>query len=207
MHRSWFAVAKASGLSVKTLVYLHGYNSSAQSHKARLTSEWFAEHHPRLTVNVPQLPDLPRDIERSVDGLLGALDTSGQEFGLIGSSLGGFYANFFAEKYCCKAVLVNPAVYPHKLLGSMLGPHRNEYTGKRFTVDADVIEQLRQSVVETMANPFSRLVLVQKGDEVLDYRDAEHFFAASRLRIESGGDHSFTSYEQWLPEIASFLMT
>lgn len=39
---------------------------------------------------------------------------------VISSSLGGFYATAVAERYGCKAVLLNPAVEPARDLGAYI---------------------------------------------------------------------------------------
>ena len=46
---------------------------------------------------------------------------SAQETTVIGSSLGGFYATYVAEKHGCRAVLLQPAVSPHVGLEAFLG--------------------------------------------------------------------------------------
>ena len=122
----------------------------------------------------------------------------------MGSSMGGFFANHFAERYQCKAVLINPVVFPHIMLKAHLGPHRNPYTGVEYLLEESMIAPLEQNLVEDMQHPEHRFVMLQTGDEVLDYRDAESFYAASQLHVVEGGDHSFVDYEHWIPRIASF---
>ena len=119
--------------------------------------------------------------------------------------MGGFYANYFCEQYNYRAVLVNPAVYPHQLLAGHVGELSNPYSGETCTLTAQHMLELRALLVERMAHPERRMVLLQSGDETLDYREAEQYYANSTLHIESGGDHSFTSYSEWLPRIVQFL--
>ena len=46
--------------------------------------------------------------------------------GLIGSSMGGFYACYFANKYNTKGVYINPVVDKHlDGMGDIVGKHKN----------------------------------------------------------------------------------
>ncbi len=199
---------------MSTLFYLHGFNSSTGSYKACQTREWFATNKPAVKFVVPQLPDhpgqIPDVIDRAIELHTGVrasqLESAcNSDVALIGSSMGGFFANYFAEKYRCKAVLINPVVFPHRMLQDHLGRHRNPYTGVEYSLEQGMIAPLSNQVVRNMHSPARRFVMLQKGDEVLDYREAENFYASSHLHVEDGGDHSFVNYDRWLPRIALFL--
>lgn len=124
---------------------------------------------------------------------------------LIGSSMGGYYANYLAERYACRAVLVNPAVRPYELLRDYFGPQTNNYTGETFTLGEAQMAELKKYDVATMQQPGHRLLMVQSEDETLDFRQATSYFSRSPAIIEQGGNHSFTGFEKWLPAIAAFL--
>ena len=188
---------------MKTLIYLHGFNSSSKSHKATLTQGWLEEKYSDVCCITPQLPDNPQKIPKIIEGVINKLPDK-QLVGFIGSSMGGFFANFFAERCQLPAVLINPAVYPDRLLIDFLGTQTNSYTGVEYSLDRSMIEPLQAMIVSPITKPDSRLVLVQTADEVLDYREAEVFYKECDLRIEQGGDHSFQGYENWLPDIARF---
>lgn len=152
-------------------------------------------------MHVPDLAYAPAEAISQLEALI----PSGVELVLVGSSLGGFYANYLAEKYSCKAVLVNPAVYPYNLLDDFLGEQHNPYSGETYTLNKQHMDQLRALFVANMQRPQNRMVLVQTGDEALDYRQAEAYFKNANCIVEQGGDHGFVSFENWLPRIASFL--
>ena len=67
------------------------------------------------------------------------------------------------------------------------------------------IKQLEDLEVQFLASPEDSLLLLQTGDETLDYREAADYYAASACHVEQGGDHSFCHFENWLPAIAQFL--
>lgn len=189
---------------MKTLIYLHGFNSSSRSYKSTVTKNWLAQHRSNTQCLVPQLPDNPLLIASHISSFIDDLPSDSSLVGLLGSSMGGFFANYFSERLQLPAVLINPAVYPHKLLKDYLGEQINPYTNAKYTLDDNMIRPLQDMVISNMAEPKKRLVLQQKGDEVLDYRDAEAFYSKAQMHLENGGDHSFQGYENWMPMIAEF---
>ena len=49
------------------------------------------------------------------------------------------------------------------------------------------------------------MVMLQTGDEVLDYLLAEKKYSDAHLLIESGGDHSFQNFAQHCEKMYQFL--
>lgn len=187
--------------AVQTLVYLHGFMGSSQSLKARQTCDWMRERLPQINLWVPDLPYSPAAV---IDQVSDKLDTV-ENAVFIGSSMGGFYANYFSERRSERAVMINPAVYPHNLLQDYVGIQKSPYTGECFEFHPEYLDQLQALVVEEMKEPELRMVLLQSGDETLDYREAEAFYNESECVVEQGGNHSFTDFPRYLPEIAHFL--
>lgn len=186
------------------LLYLHGFNSSPQSLKARQMRAYCQTMRPDIQVLVPQLPSHP---EPTVNLLTELVDTYGatHQLGLVGSSLGGFLATWLSERYDIPAVLVNPAVRPYELLQDYIGEQVNPYTHERYQLDADDILALRTLDVPTLTHPSQFWLLQQMGDEVLDYRQAVEKFSASRQTVEPEGDHSFIGFERYCADIIQFL--
>ena len=52
--------------------------------------------------------------------------------------------------------------------------------------------------------PERYLLLVEEGDEVLDYREAVKRYAGGRQIVLPGGDHSFTRFPGKLGQILEF---
>ena len=48
------------------------------------------------------------------------------------------------------------------------------------------------------------LLLVETGDEVLDYRQAVAKYAGARQVVLEGGDHSFTRWDAYLDTVLEF---
>lgn len=188
------------------LIYIHGFQSSPRSHKASLLGEYIRQHHPRVDYQVPQLPSYPRQAAEYLEQFL-ALHAD-KPIGLVGSSLGGYYATWLLEQ-CrpdARAVLVNPAVRPYILLGDYLGEQQNPYTGEVFTLTEAHIAELKALDVEPLGHPQHYWLLQQEEDEVLDAAEAIAKYHRGRMTVEPGGDHSFQGFERYLAPIVDFLV-
>ena len=184
------------------LLYLHGFRSSPQSAKARRMAAWVREHRPDLHWWCPQLPPSPREaMARLMEGVAG---WPVQHMAVIGSSLGGFYATVAAERAGCRAVALNPAVHPQRHFGRYLGPQENLYTGERFDLTREHVAELAAMDPPGITHPGRYWLIVETGDEVLDYREAVALFTGARQTVLEGGDHGFTRFSEYLPAILAF---
>lgn len=193
---------------VKNILYIHGFNSSPQSLKAEQTKAFLAKNYPDVVFHCPQLATSPQATVEQLELIIQqAGDSSIWSF--IGSSLGGYFASYLAEKYQTLAVLINPAVRPFELLEDYIGQQENPYTGIVYQVTKEHMEELK--TIEPSTPKFDSkqknnyLVMVQTGDEVLNYQQAVEKYQHSRLVIEQGGDHSFIDFDKKIPIIADFL--
>jgi predicted esterase YcpF (UPF0227 family) len=177
------------------LVYLHGFNSSAQSHKAQVLGRYLEERGLRAQYACPDLPPHPADAIRAIEPF--------SEACFVGSSLGGFYATYMAEKHGARAVLINPAIDPHIGLRAYLGPQKNIYTGEPYELTESHL-QAWQALYVPRVTPSRYLLLVETGDEVLDYRRAVARYAGARQVVIPGGDHSLQTFPEQLARIVEF---
>ena len=182
------------------LVYLHGFNSSAASFKARLLGERLAVLGRADEYRCPDLPHRPAAAVHLLEELIAASD---EPVTLVGSSLGGYYATYLAERYAVPAVLVNPAVRPYVLLQDHLGPQRNLYTGAEYELTAAHLDELRALDVATVT-PERYLLMVTTGDEVLDYRDALARYPGAETLVVPGSDHGFADFGAHLDRVLAF---
>ncbi len=185
------------------LLYIHGFLSSSRSEKALDTSAWLEQQDLPVAFACPTLSNNPRRARAQLVELIESRD--GEAVGLVGSSLGGFYATWLSQADGLHAVLVNPAVRPQDHLDAYLGPNHNPYTGENFEVDEDFLQALAEIEIDPLPAPEKLMVMVQTGDETLDYRQALDKYAASRQIVENGGDHRFQNYARHLPTIMEFL--
>ena len=124
---------------------------------------------------------------------------------LLLSTMSRIWATCAAERFAVPAVVVNPAVHPQQLLHHFLGEQRNPYSGRSFTLLPEHMQVLAALDHPTLAHPERFWLLQQSGDEVLDYRVAIDYYRASRVTLETGGNHAFTGFERHCPEIVRFL--
>lgn len=185
------------------LIYLHGFRSAPSSEKARELDAWLHETDYRGHWFIPQLATTPGEVEAQLAGLIESVPGKGP--GLIGSSLGGFFAMVMAQRYGLSAVLINPAAYPYRLMEESLGEHTNLYTGERFHVTQEHVQQLQAMDPGALSHPERLMVMLETGDETLDYREAGDRFAASRLVVHEGGNHRYSRLRSELPLMLDFL--
>lgn len=183
------------------LLYIHGFNSSPLSYKARVTHDYCANLGMSDAIAVPELPHEPG---RAIAELAEIVEAQTQPVALIGSSLGGYYATWLAERYDLRAALINPAVNPAKLWQEHLGENRNFYSGRRYHITTEHVEQMRGLRIDPLQRPDNFLLLVQTGDETLDYRLAVDKYKSCTSIIQDGGNHSFVNYAAMLPDIFRF---
>ncbi|NBR27328.1 MAG: esterase [Betaproteobacteria bacterium] len=181
------------------LIYIHGFNSSPASFKARVLQGALAQRAPAMQFIAPALPHSPQ----AAAGVLDDLVAAHPDALLVGSSLGGYYATWLAERHNLRAVLVNPAVRPYELLEGHVGQQKNLYTGEEYEFTHAHVGELR--ALECAAvTPQRYLLMVETGDEVLDYRQAVERYRGARQLVIEGGDHGFGDFEKYLDVVFEF---
>jgi predicted esterase YcpF (UPF0227 family) len=198
-------------VAVSHLLYLHGFRSSPQSFKARTTAAWICMHRPEVTWWCPQLPPAPADALALVHERLGhwqaalGAAAAADAIGVIGSSLGGFYATVVAEAIGCRAVVLNPAVEPARDLAAWIGEVQAWHSDERFHFTADDVQALATMRPPAITRPERTLAVIAKGDEVLDWREMSDRYAACQVELLEGGDHALSDFERHLPRVLGFL--
>lgn len=183
------------------ILYLHGFTSGPQSHKVRQLAACMAQRGCADRLVCPQLPASPAAAIALADDIIAKVGIGGTALTVIGSSLGGFYATWLAERHGLKAVLINPAVVAAIELERYLGPQTWLYSGEPFEFTRQHIDELRALEVPRLADPSRYWLLVEEGDATLDYRLAVARYAGARQTVLPGGDHSFTRWEDYLDEV------
>jgi len=183
------------------IVYLHGFNSSPQSAKAQYLKRYLEERGSGAEYACPRLPHRPSLAITAAEAEIARRPR--HEVTLVGSSLGGFYATWLAEKHALPAVLINPAVEPHLDLRALLGPQRPYHGGEPYELTEQHLREWQELFVARVT-PELYLVLVETGDEVLDYRNAVRKYAGAKQVVVQGGDHSLMSFPEQVPLILAF---
>jgi uncharacterized protein len=187
------------------LVYLHGFRSSSQGVKATALRAALdalpAAARPSLWI-----PDLPHRPAAAVALVAAHVEAAGvpTRTTFVGSSLGGYYATHLAERYGARAVLINPAIRPYEDLQPYRGAQVNLYSGESFEVGDVHFDELARLKVVRIAQPERYLLLVETGDEVLDYREAIAFYGGAWQYVHGGGDHTYQGFAGQIPAILRF---
>jgi len=159
---------------------------------------------PGIEYLVPALHHRPAQAMAQVERLCGERNPA--ELLVVGSSLGGFYATVAAERTGCRAVALNPAVHPQHHFGRYLGPQANLYTGERFELTREHVAELAAMDPPAITQPGRYWLIVETGDEVLDYREAVAYYAGAFHSVVQGGDHSLASFPEFVPDIVAWAL-
>lgn len=179
------------------ILFIHGFGSCGWGEKSLHLRRWFG---------LPQVlaPDLPFHPGAAVARLQDLRERYPVSC-LVGSSLGGFYATWLNAAMPLPTVLINPVVRPHELLAGFLGPQQRWCDGAGFEVGADYLDALVRLQRDRLSPDERYLVLLQQGDETLDYRQAAAYYRDKDVVAFPGGSHRFDHFEQQLPLVGDWL--
>jgi hypothetical protein len=194
------------------IVYLHGFNSGGNANKAR----WLREHlRPLMLLSPTYEPHHARQSARELRKYVARLvreNPQDRKLMFIGSSLGGFWAQYLASQkwgrdqgpgpVSVKLVLINPSIRPDITLARHTGRYPNEATGGETVLTADDVAALRDYRVEPCHPTVPTLLLLDEADEILDYREAVAAYqGCGKTIVYPGGSHRFDHLPEALPEI------
>lgn len=184
------------------ILYLHGFRSSPKSFKARVVQQALTDAGRASELICPQLPASPK--EAMALCLLLAERFAPDKLSIIGSSLGGFYATWLAERLGVPAVLLNPSVNPLKNLEHHVGVTTAWHSDEPFEFRREYIDELAALKVEKITRPERYFLIAATGDEVLDYRDMVAHYAGARQHVIEGSDHAISEFPQYVDEVLAF---
>ncbi|HEX8957038.1 MAG TPA: YqiA/YcfP family alpha/beta fold hydrolase [Burkholderiaceae bacterium] len=186
------------------ILYLHGFRSSPQSFKARLLGQRLDALGLGSIYRCPQLPSSPRAAAELALSLAREMTAGGEELSLVGSSLGGYYANWLAERLGCRAVLLNPAVQPPRDLENYVGVTTAYHSDEVFEFKREYIGELEELRVAAITRPERYFLIAATGDEVLDWREMAAHYAGARQFIIQGSDHGISEFAQYVDQVLAF---
>jgi len=186
------------------IIYLHGFQSSALSIKGQQIKD-YCQQQGNVQVHLPDLNMPPEQTMAHVAAMIESLD----RVVLVGSSLGGFYATQLVAKYGVPAVLINPAMRPWQLFRDLFAVQMPYVVNAAWTLDERQLQQLQQLDQPLTRHAEKILVLLQQGDEVLDYRAAQRYYSTSRpasmIMTEAHGNHAMDDFAEKIPLLLEFL--
>jgi len=187
------------------ILYIHGFGSSGKGSKALKLREYYQDQN----FLAPTLSHIPYLAIETLQEIIEYALYKGEEVSLIGSSLGGYMAIYLSQRYKLKAVLINPSTKPTQTLAKALGLTHHYYDLSQFEWNNQHLKMLERYRVEKI-DTSNFLLLVQTGDETIDYQEAVKLFKdsgidASQMIIEEGGTHAFENIESQFTSIDHFL--
>jgi predicted esterase YcpF (UPF0227 family) len=184
------------------ILYLHGFRSSPHSTKAERIRTALAGRGRAGDFACPQLPVSPRAAVNVA--LASAALEDPAKLAVIGSSLGGYYATWVAEQLGCRAVLLNPAVFPYRELATQLGRHPVYFSDQTVEWTADHLAELQAVDTARITRPERYFLVAATGDEVIDWTTMVAKYAGCRQRVIQGSDHALSDFDRYLDEILGF---
>ncbi|GAX87948.1 conserved hypothetical protein [Lebetimonas natsushimae] len=176
------------------LIYIHGFGSCGKGNKYNILKNLY------IPILAPDLPPSPKDAINTLDAVIKPDDI------VIGSSLGGYYAIYLAERYFLKAILINPSLKPYKTLKQYTGLQFRFCDKKPFYWQKEYLKELKN--FKTKPKRAKYLVLLQSKDEILNYKKTLKKFKNkpnAKVIVEYGGNHRFENLYDYLSLINNFI--
>lgn len=184
------------------ILYLHGFRSSPNSRKAQQLLALMRARGLAGDYMCPQLPASPR---AAAEVALAAAQLEPiEKLALIGSSLGGYYATWLAERVGCRAVLLNPAIRPYDDLKAHLGRQPVFYSDASIEMKPEYLDELLALDVPRVTHPQRYFLIAATGDRLIDWRTMVERYPACRQRVIAGSDHELSDFAQYASEVLAF---
>lgn len=184
------------------ILYLHGFRSSPQSRKAQHLLELMRARGLEGDYLCPQLPVSPRAAAEIA--LVSAQLEPSEQLALIGSSLGGYYATWVAERLGCRAVLLNPAIRPYDDLKAHLGQQSVFYSNATIDMKPEYLDELLALEVPRITRPERYFLIAATGDQVIDWRTMVERYPGCHQRVIEGSDHELSDFSQHADDVLAF---
>ncbi|MES9924540.1 MAG: YqiA/YcfP family alpha/beta fold hydrolase [Candidatus Thiodiazotropha endolucinida] len=181
------------------IVYLHGLNSAGSSGKA----SWLRESLPNIEIASPTYPansavQAVTMLSREIPRMLSEKGATKQPRLMVGSSMGGFYGAWLAQRLGFHhLVMINPALQPWELLRQVVGWQYNQALDECYYLSSEMVADTQQYAVEPNPEGVPTTLLLDKGDELIDYRIAEGIYQGiGNIHCFEGGSHTFDHMEE-----------
>ena len=184
------------------IIYLHGFNSSAESKKSKILDS-FLKGEKLMTLESPNLNKSP---SKAISQIEKIIKESSNRVCVVGSSLGGLYATFIADKYDLKSVTINPVVKNHiSGMKDLVGSHKNFHSNEEYKFTMKDYLNLQKLGLENLKEPLNHFCLIKMSDEVLDHNETFQYFSKSYVLSEKGGNHSYDDFFEKIPLILDYM--
>ncbi len=184
------------------ILYLHGFRSTPRSAKAQLVAQHMSELGKADQYICPQLPASPELAAELIQTL--AFPFAADELTIIGSSLGGYYATWLAERTGSRTILLNPAIHPERDLEKYIGVQTVYGSDEMIEIKPEFMQDLHDLQVTQITQPERYFLVAATGDEVLDWREMVAKYPGVKQHIIQGSDHGLSDFDQIIDEVLGF---
>jgi predicted esterase YcpF (UPF0227 family) len=158
------------------VIFFHGLNSSSKTNKFTAISEpnkvCLSVDHNDPKTNFETFDYLVRECLNNYDDVI-----------LVGHSFGAFWARLFAKKYNLRALLINPSLWPEKLIGK-LSSKAIDYIASLDNQHSDLIKG-------------HIIMLIELGDELIDFQThLDELKSESLVVTWDDGHHRFSRLDE-----------
>jgi len=185
------------------IIYLHGFNSAGSGSKVNLLKTL------GMDVIAPSYPS--NDIDKAIKIVSNIIEDNkdkDKEIMLVGSSMGGFMAQYLSQKYNTMLVLINPATNITQTLKLYIGNNTNYLTGEKYILTEQDIAKFTQYDIKQYRNELGALLLLDKNDNVIDHSIALNKYKGhADIKLFEGGSHRFEHMQEALPLILEYYNT
>jgi len=172
------------------IIYLHGFNSDGNGRTAQKLKEIYKKN-----ILTPSYDYSNADKGfKYINNLILETFKKDPEVILVGTSLGGFWANILAEKYDLKCVLINPSLNPSKSLKKYLGENKNFSNNKIIDFTEANANSYRKYEKPVNKNIF-RITLLGENDKVIDQDLIKKMLTETVVYKVKNEGHSFVNVE------------
>ena len=178
------------------LIYLHGFNGFFGGQKEvegirrllpdyiDLEAPWFSSHNPRVAYLI-----ITAMVEEAFD--------QGIQPIMMGRSLGGYWAQYFAHKYDLKAIMINPMLEPYETLKMYVGHHGDFITKKVFELTENEIANYRQYDIQSYTLNQLPHIILDAGDTIVDpIQTALKYKGKCTYDLFPDGSHGFMHWNE-----------
>ncbi len=181
----------------RSILYLHGYDSSSQGSKPQLLRQLYPNN--RLLI-----PDLPLDPLECMNLCEDTLRTASNDTIVIGASLGGFYAYYLAAKFKKDCLLINP-VYQPALEAKKLLEQEVDLEKKKIIMNAANMYLNYSSNLNNMRHPSNCFVALGEKDSIIDPEASALHFSDALVRTYPDDHYMLNSFAAVMKDFEVFV--
>ena len=181
----------------RTILYLHGYDSSSQGEKAQRMRKLYPDN--RLLI-----PDLPLDPLACMTLSEDTLRTASNDTIIIGASLGGFYAYYLSAKFKKDCLLINPVFNPATEAKKLYDAEKDTEKKKIFLHAANMYLSYLSNL-KSMRHPENCFVALGKQDTIIDPEASALQFTDAMIKRYDDDHYMHKEFETMMREFEEYL--